>query len=133
MHRCKFCGTGVAADATRCWLCHAGVEPDAVQEGPDDLAFLPHPAHVWTGPLARAPAVHKDPDPRSRPVFSRWHGGVFTFRGELRLLITLIVALLAVLPYAATGSRMVLLLSAVPIGLMATWTMKHVWRRHRVG
>ena len=58
--RCTFCGTGLSRDATRCWICHAGVEPGAAEDGPADLDFLPHPAHVWTGPLARAPVVHED-------------------------------------------------------------------------
>jgi hypothetical protein len=133
MQRCKFCRTRVAADATRCWLCHAGVDADSVQEGPDDLAFLPHPAHVWSGPLARAPVVLKDPNAVRRAAFSRWHAGALAFRGETRLLITLIVVLMAVAPYAATGSRTVLLLFGAPFGLMAMWTLKHVWRRARVG
>jgi hypothetical protein len=131
--RCTFCGTGLARDATRCWLCHAGVEPGAPEDGPADLDFLPHPAHVWTGPLARAPIVKGDTDPVTRPTDPRWRGGIFSFRSELKTLMTLLVLLTAVMPYAATGSRMILLVFGVPFGLMAIWSLKHIWRRARVG
>jgi hypothetical protein len=131
--RCTFCGTGLARDATRCWLCHAGVDPSAPDDGPADLDFLPHPAHVWTGPLARAPVVHSAPDPVLAPEYSRPRSGVFSFRGEIRILMTLLVVLTAVLPYAATGSRRILLLFGVPFGLMAIWSLKHIWRRARFG
>lgn len=131
--RCTFCGTGLARDATRCWLCHAGVEPGALDNGPADMDFLPQPAHVWTGPLARAPVAVKDPHPLRPPAYSRWRAGVFTFRGEIKLIMTLLVVLAAILPYAATGSRMILLLFGAPFGLMAVWSLKHIWRRARVG
>lgn len=131
--RCTFCGTGLARDATRCWLCRAGVEPGAPDDGPADLDFLPHPAHVWTGPLARAPIALKDPHPAHSLVYSRWRAGVFTFRGEIRMIMTLLVVLAAILPYAATGSRMILLLFGVPFGLMSVWSLKQLWRRARVG
>jgi hypothetical protein len=45
------------------------VEPGAPDDGPADLDFLPHPAHVWTGPLARAPVVH-EPDKAGRSRLS---------------------------------------------------------------
>ena len=131
--RCTFCGTGLARDATRCWLCHAGVDPSAPDDGPADLDFLPHPAHVWTGPLARAPVVHAAADPVLAPEYRRPRGGAFSFRGEIRILMTLLVVLTAVLPYAATGSRRILLLFGVPFGLMAIWSLKHIWRRARFG
>ena len=131
--RCTFCGTGLARDATRCWLCHAGVDPSAPDDGPADLDFLPHPAHVWTGPLARAPVVHAAPDPVLAPEYPRPRGGGFSFRGEIRILMTLLVVLTAVLPYAATGSQRILLLFGVPFGLMAIWSLKHIWRRARFG
>ena len=130
--RCTFCGTGLARDATRCWLCHAGVEPGAPNDGPADLDFLPHPAHVWTGPLARAPVALADHRVR-KPVSSRWRAGVFTFRGEIKMLMTLLVVLAAILPYAATGSRTILVLFGAPFGLLAVWSLKHIWRRARVG
>jgi len=131
--RCTFCGTGLARDATRCWLCHAGVDPGAPDDGPADLDFLPHPAHVWTGPLARAPVVHQDRNPGRSRQSSRWGTEIFSFRGEIKLLMTLLAVLAAILPYTATGNRGVLLLFGVPFGLMAIWSLKHIWRRARVG
>jgi len=132
MQRCKFCATRVAADATRCWLCHAGVEPSMIEEGPDDLAFLPHPAHVWTGPLARAPVVHAEPDAFRGSPFSWWRGGGLASRGELKLLIMLLAMLAAAVPYSITGSRTALILFAAASGLSAKWVLKHVWRRDRL-
>jgi hypothetical protein len=131
--RCTFCGTGLARDSTRCWLCHAGVDPSAPEDGPADLDFLPHPAHVWTGPLARAPVVHGGPGPVLVHEYPRPRGEVFTFRGEIRILMTLLAVLAAVLPYAATGSQGILLMFGVPFGLMAVWSLKHIWRRARFG
>lgn len=132
MQRCKFCATRVAANATRCWLCHAGVEPSTIEEGPGDLAFLPHPAHVWTGPLARAPMVHStEPDALPRTGFSRWLGRLAA-RGEIQLMAMLLAMLAAALPYAATGNRATLLLFAAPFGLFATWALRHVGRRGRL-
>jgi hypothetical protein len=131
--RCTFCGTGLARDATRCWLCHAGVEPGAQEDGPADLDFLPHPAHVWTGPLARAAGARADQDRVTRPRRFRRGGGVFRFRGEMRMFMTLLVVLAAVLPYAATGSQRMLLSFGLPFGLMALWSVSHIWRRARIG
>ncbi len=130
--RCTFCGTGLARDATRCWLCHAGVRADAPEDGPADLDFLPHPAHVWTGQLAPARIVleHRNPRPS---VYSRWRTGIFTFRSEIKMIMALLVVLAAILPYAATGSSRVLLVFGVPFGLMAVWLLKHIWRRARAG
>jgi len=132
MQRCDFCATRVAADAQRCWLCLAAVAPSMIEEGPDDLAFLPHPAHVWTGPLARTPVVHTEPDALPRAAFSRWRGGRSASRGELKLLIMLIAMLAAAVPYTVTGSHTALLLFAAPFGLSAMWVLRHVWRRDRV-
>lgn len=131
MQRCKFCATRVAADATRCWLCHAGVEPSMIEEGPDDLAFLPYPAHVWTGPLARAPVSQRQPEVLPGAVFSRWRGRL-AFRGGIGLLIVLLAMLVAAVPYALTGSRPTLLLFASTVGLLAMWALSHVWRRDRI-
>jgi hypothetical protein len=58
---------------------------------------------------------------------------MLTFRGEIRMIVTLLVLLAAVLTYAATGSGSVLLLLGAPFGLMAVWSLKHIWRRARVG
>jgi hypothetical protein len=77
--------------------------------------------------------VLENPDPVHRPVYSRWRRGIFTFRGEIKMIMTLLVVLAAILPYAATGNRTVLLLFGVPFGLMAVWSLKHIWRRARVG
>lgn len=131
--RCSFCGTGLARDATRCWLCHAGVDPAAPADGPADLDFLPHPAHVWTGQLAPGPVVHAAPHRARQPVSSRWRTGTFAFRGEVKMFMTLLVLLAAILPYAATGNRTVLLLFGAPFALMAVWSLKHIWRRARIG
>jgi hypothetical protein len=131
--RCTFCGTGLARDATRCWLCHAGVDPSAPDDGPADLDFLPHPAHVWTGPLARASIVSPQPDPVAALGHPRSRFGLFNLRSEIRIILTLLVVLTAVLPYAATGSRAMLLAFGLPFGLMALMSLKHIWRRARLG
>jgi len=49
------------------------------------------------------------------------------------MVMTLLAVLAAILPYAATGSSRVLLTFGVPFGLMAVWSLKHIWRRARVG
>ncbi len=131
--RCTFCGTGLARDATRCWLCHAGVRPGASADGPADLDFLPQPAHVWTGQLEPAPIAVQARNLVRPRVYSRWRDGIFTFRGEIKMVMTLLAVLAAILPYAATGSSRVLLTFGVPFGLMAVWSLKHIWRRARVG
>ncbi len=131
--RCTFCGTGLARDATRCWLCHAGVRPDAPEDGPADLDFLPHPAHVWTGQLAPAPTPRKTSNRGRPPASLRWRAGIFTFRGETKMIMTFLAVLAAILPYAATGNRRILLLFGLPFGLIAVWSFKHIWERARVG
>ena len=130
--RCMFCGTGLAGDATRCWLCHAGVQPGASEDGPADLDFLPHPAHVWTGQLAPAPIAVQARNPVRPRVYSRWRDGIST-RGDIKMIMTLLAVLAAILTYAATGSSRVLLTFGVPFGLMAVWSLKHIWRRARAG
>jgi hypothetical protein len=130
--RCSFCGTGLAHDATRCWLCHAGVEPGAPADGPADLDFLPHPAHIWTGQRSAA-SPPREPRGARRPGTPRWRDGVLTFRGEIRLFVTLLALLAAILPYAATGSRTILVAFGVPFALVAMWSLKHIWRRARLG
>jgi hypothetical protein len=49
------------------------------------------------------------------------------------MFMTLLVLLAAILPYAATGNRTVLLLFGAPFALMAVWSLKHIWRRARIG
>jgi hypothetical protein len=67
------------------------------------------------------------------PVTRRWRDGVFTFRGEIRLFVTLLALLAAILPYAATGNRTILVAFGVPFALVAVWSLKHIWRRARLG
>lgn len=49
------------------------------------------------------------------------------------MLIILLVLLAAILPYAATGNQNVLLVFGIPFGLMGMWSLKHIWRRARLG
>jgi hypothetical protein len=47
--------------------------------------------------------------------------------------MTLLALLAAILPYAATGSRTILVAFGVPFTLVAVWSMKLIWRRARLG
>jgi hypothetical protein len=74
---------------------------------------------------------HRNPGRVGRS--SRWGAEIFSFRGEIKMLTALLAVLAAILPYTATGNRRILLVFGVPFGLMAIWSLRHIWRRARLG
>ena|SRR5438128_2003372 len=126
MERCDRCGALLTADLNWCGQCYAPVTRRPQAE-PAEASY------AWAGPLARIPEV--DPDPVPAPRYSRWKSGPTTYGPVLKVVITLVMALLGFVTWYMFRfiDGPVVVADVGVYAAIALWVLHHVWRRDRVG